>query len=382
LTDLFKDKEGFDLSTLYWQHAPRTGELLSWHLVTFGAGGKYGKIDYDRKTLVQRPRERLSACLIVKNEEAHLKRCLDSLLDIADEIIVADTGSTDKTAEVVVPYLEHGLRFTTAPDPLEVGFEAARNASIKDARGEWVLWVDADEVLKNAANLPKYLRPLSQWSGLRIRQHHFSCEQFLGEGFYQVDRPIRVFRTGLGVRFFGVVHEHPETELNKSIEPSWELPDVDLAHGGYLTESERKVKFWRNFPLILKDREKYPERILGKYLYMRDLVHLAVMEYNESGQQLTAKSITYCEEVVNLYRSNFLSAGGHMMVDGLKYYINALSLLGRGNDYFFAVNVGNGNVAPEAPRKARFETPADFLKFVEKDVEIRHWLYEGPWGVR
>ena len=83
---------------------------------------------------------RLSVCLIVKNEERHLGRCLQSVRGLADEIVVVDTGSTDRTIEIA---REHGARvahFDWCDD-----FSAAKNFSIEQATGDWILSIDADE---------------------------------------------------------------------------------------------------------------------------------------------------------------------------------------------------------------------------------------------
>ena len=97
---------------------------------------------------------RLSVCMIVKNEERFLGQCLASVKDIADELIVIDTGSTDRTIEIA---REHGAQvghFEWCND-----FAAARNVSIAPATGDWILFLDADEELSPAEkqNLPALL---------------------------------------------------------------------------------------------------------------------------------------------------------------------------------------------------------------------------------
>ena len=84
----------------------------------------------------------ISLCMIVKNEEDVLSRCLDSAKDIVDEIIIVDTGSTDKTVEIAKEYTKNVYHFKWIDD-----FAAARNFSFSKATKDYILWLDADDVI-------------------------------------------------------------------------------------------------------------------------------------------------------------------------------------------------------------------------------------------
>ncbi len=88
----------------------------------------------------------LSLCMIVKNEEKWLARCLESARGVVDEIVIADTGSTDRTREIAAGYaaviVEH---------PWKEDFAAARNSSMERATGDWILVLDADEELETGS---------------------------------------------------------------------------------------------------------------------------------------------------------------------------------------------------------------------------------------
>lgn len=86
----------------------------------------------------------VSLCMIVKNEERVLKRCLDSIADLMDEIIIVDTGSTDRTREVASRYTDKIYDFTWVGD-----FAAARNFAASKATKEYIYTADADEVLND-----------------------------------------------------------------------------------------------------------------------------------------------------------------------------------------------------------------------------------------
>ncbi len=84
----------------------------------------------------------ISACMIVKNEEEVLARCLDCVKQFADEIIIVDTGSTDRTKEIAQSYTSHVYDFTWIDD-----FAAARNYAFSHATKEYIFWLDADDVV-------------------------------------------------------------------------------------------------------------------------------------------------------------------------------------------------------------------------------------------
>ena len=85
-------------------------------------------------------KKNLSVCLIVKNEEQYLFDCLSSVKDIADEIILVDTGSTDSSIEIAGKFTAKVFNFEWVND-----FSAARNYAISKAEGDWILYLDADE---------------------------------------------------------------------------------------------------------------------------------------------------------------------------------------------------------------------------------------------
>ena len=89
------------------------------------------------------PSVRLSACLIVKDEEERLPACLSALDGLVDEIVIYDTGSTDRSIE-----LARSLGATVIEGYWDDHFARARNAALDHCTGDWVLWVDADEVIR------------------------------------------------------------------------------------------------------------------------------------------------------------------------------------------------------------------------------------------
>lgn len=92
----------------------------------------------------------ISLCMIVKNEEQVLARCLDSVADLMDEIVIVDTGSTDRTKEIAARYTDQIYDFVWVDD-----FSAARNFAFSKAHMDYIYSADADEVL-NEENRERY----------------------------------------------------------------------------------------------------------------------------------------------------------------------------------------------------------------------------------
>lgn len=87
----------------------------------------------------------ISLCIIVKNEEIHIARCLNSVAELVDEIIIVDTGSTDRTIEIVSNYTRKVYSY-----PWKDDFADARNYSFSHASMDYCMWMDADDILEEA----------------------------------------------------------------------------------------------------------------------------------------------------------------------------------------------------------------------------------------
>lgn len=176
-----------------------------------------------------RRRVLLSACLIVKDEEQMLAACLDSVRDTADEVVVYDTGSSDRTVQIA---REAGA--TVIEGVWEDSFAGARNAALAHATGEWVLSIDADERLQAD---PDFLR--GQLSDLQSDTEAFlvAIENLHGPGNPRsVHTAIRVFR-----RRSAVWRHRLHEQVTAADDPSRRLCTAYLAgarliHHGYVAE--------------------------------------------------------------------------------------------------------------------------------------------------
>jgi glycosyltransferase involved in cell wall biosynthesis len=142
----------------------------------------------------------LSLCLIVKNEERHLARCLDSVRDLAGELIVVDTGSTDQTPRIAAGYGAAVIPFDFAI----VDFAAARNCAIERASGRWILMLDADETLDRAgAPLLEGLAALDENVGYFLERRNLAPDSVRST----TDYVVRLFPNRPNHRYRGRVHE-------------------------------------------------------------------------------------------------------------------------------------------------------------------------------
>jgi tetratricopeptide (TPR) repeat protein len=157
----------------------------------------------------------LSVCLITRNEQRFLEGCLASVVGIADEIVLVDTGSTDATREIARSFSCRILQHEWAHD-----YAAARNAGIAAARGRWILCIDADERLHDASQV----RPLIQSAtpevgGYLIERHDLVTDPDDGRTHVLPVGIVRLFRKHPEIRYIGSVHERPgDTILNAGLE--------------------------------------------------------------------------------------------------------------------------------------------------------------------
>ena len=142
----------------------------------------------------------LSLCMIVKNEERNLPRCLDSVQGLASELIIVDTGSTDAARNIAASYGADVIPF----DFTIVDFSAARNLAIARARGRWILVLDADEALApgSAPKIEK-LVALGENAGYFLERRNHSSDS---EGLI-TDYVVRLFPNRPDYRYHGRVHE-------------------------------------------------------------------------------------------------------------------------------------------------------------------------------
>ena len=170
----------------------------------------------------------LTLCMIVKNEEATLPRTLASVKDVVDEMVVVDTGSGDRTCEIAREFGARVYHFEWCDD-----FAAARNECLKHAKGDWILVLDADEVL-----VPQILPQIQQViQGDRTLLINL-IRQEIGASQSPYSLVSRLFRNRHDIRFSRPYHAMVDDSVAEILqrEPEWKigaLPDVAIWHSGY-----------------------------------------------------------------------------------------------------------------------------------------------------
>ncbi|MFX3634758.1 MAG: glycosyltransferase [Candidatus Pristimantibacillus sp.] len=193
----------------------------------------------------------ISLCMIVKNEELVLERCLNSVKGIVDEIIIVDTGSTDRTQEIAANYTNHIFQYDWIDD-----FSAARNYSFSQASQDYILWLDADDVLQEH-DLHKFLALKQQLDDSvdSVCMDYYVAFDPLGQPTTVIKRN-RLVKRSRQFQWHDPVHEHLEVE-GKVI-----FADVAISHGRVHTNSERNLRIYEG---ILSNGGQLSNRQLLQY---------------------------------------------------------------------------------------------------------------------
>lgn len=227
---------------------------------------------------ISRPRPKLSLCMIVRDSADTLAACLTSIRPIVDEMIVVDTGSNDETPQVARQLGAMVFHF-----PWVDSFSAARNESLRLATGEWLFWMDADDVIdeKNGRGL----RELALGSrdprvlGYVVQVH---CPDSRSDGDSTLVDHVKLFRNHPAIRFEHRIHEQvlmPIRRLGGEI--AW--TDLFVVHANAdQTPAGRQRKYQRDLRLLELDLQDHPDHPFVLFNFG--------MTYNDMGEHSRAVS--------------------------------------------------------------------------------------------
>lgn len=219
---------------------------------------------------------KISACVIVKNEEKHLPRWLDCVKRMAEELIVVDTGSTDKTVEMARAAGAKVFFFAWRND-----FAAAKNYALEQATGDWIVNLDADEYF-SPKDSKKVLALMRRYhADMRVGGFFCRCvdidpgrdNRYLGGHIL-----LRVFRNRSDLRYEGKIHERLTNQGPQPVEMKM-VPDIEILHTGY-AEAVIEDKARRNLDLLLAEQARRGERPEDAF-YLADCF-LSLGEYDKA----------------------------------------------------------------------------------------------------
>lgn len=213
----------------------------------------------------------ISLCMIVKNEEKVLARCLESVKDIIDEVIIVDTGSSDKTKEIAFNYTDKVFCFKWCDD-----FSKARNFSFSKATKEYIMWLDADDVIlkEDKEKLINLKRTLSKDTDIVMLKYNTGFDENGNVNFSYYRE--RILKREKNYTWISPVHE--------VIVPTGNVIYKDIAvthkknHGSH---SKRNLKIFENMiknGTLLDARQKF---YYARELYYNGKYEEAISKFNE-----------------------------------------------------------------------------------------------------
>lgn len=274
---------------------------------------------------------KISLAMIVKNEEKHIRNCLESVKNIVDEIVIADTGSIDNTIKIAEEFNAHIYDFEWCDD-----FAAARNFAAEKCTGDWILVLDADECvsLGDRKTLDDFIKMNNKSIG-RIEQHNKYLEG--NEVAYSSEYISRFYPRE--IKFTGLVHEQLDSDLQRI------KMNFRVEHSGYFNTDKSS----RNLPLLLKmlkdDKEDtYILYQIARTLYV-DKKYIEAQEYFKRAYDLMKKEFSYRKslviyyihsivnsnmnyetglELINVEKDNYINDADFNFVCGI-FYLNLIS---------------------------------------------------------
>jgi GT2 family glycosyltransferase/thioredoxin-like negative regulator of GroEL len=195
----------------------------------------------------------VSLCMIVKDEEEMLPGCLEPIHEHVDELIVVDTGSTDRTVEIAESFGAKVIHF-----PWNGSFSDARNVGLDAATGDWLLYLDADEHVV-AEDAPKLRSLLGKtWrEGFHLAETNYTGGDESGPAVTHM--ALRLFRNRPEYRFVGRIHEQKTHAMPMYLVERWETAPIRVLHYGYLkSRVSDKDKSRRNLELLEREAAEKP----------------------------------------------------------------------------------------------------------------------------
>ncbi len=219
---------------------------------------------------------KISACVIVKNEEKNIQQWLSCMKDIADEMIVVDTGSGDRTVELAKAGGARVYHFKWRND-----FSAAKNYALDRATGDWIFFLDADEYFSESTR--KRIRSLLERAHgnhriIGINSTLYNIDVDRNNEINSTAIQQRIFRRNKHLRYEGRIHEYLVYHGKKTMD--FAMSDIVIYHTGYSSGLTRKKNI-RNLLLILLDVQAQGSVTEKHYSYL-SVTYFNLLQYDKA----------------------------------------------------------------------------------------------------
>lgn len=198
----------------------------------------------------------ISVIVLTKDEQERIKACLESV-SWADEIIVYDSNSKDKTLDIARKYTDKIYKY------FGEDFSEVRNLAMEKVRGDWVLYIDADErVLQPLRNEFLELIKQDKFSAIAISRRNIIFGNEVNYGFYKNDWMVRLFKRGKFKKWVGKIHEYAtfDGQLGYAKNKLLHLTHRDV------DQIVLKSLYWSNFDAKLRFEAKHPKMTGWRFL--------------------------------------------------------------------------------------------------------------------
>lgn len=273
----------------------------------------------------------ISVCIITKNEEQNIEKCLSAIRPYPFEIIVVDTGSTDNTRAIAAKYADAVYDFTWIND-----FSAARNFSISKASNNWILVLDSDEyvteldyegLLAFRTAFPNHIGRFTRHSPDRTGSVFVDpVERFFDKNLFHYERMIHE----------QVVPIHADTLIQYKPIP------LTVDHSGYVSMEIAQQKAERNIRMLLEDLKNRPSDVyvlfqIGQAYYMIAEYEKAVEYFEQALSHDVDPQTGYVQLLVTSYAYSLLNLDCHSKaIAFLEQIENEFSFL---SDYYYALGL-------------------------------------------
>ena len=240
---------------------------------------------------------RVTACYIVKDEEQNIAKSIESVQAAIDELIVVDTGSTDRTRDIAIAYGASLYDY-----PWQDDFSAPRNFAIEQATGDWIIFLDADESFRRPElvrdEMARLVAKDDEHDAIMLIRHELDQDEDYREK--GSESCLRIFRRAENLRYKGRIHENIQN-LRGELRLLYAGESLALDHTGY--SSQRiQLKLDRNLKLLQRDIEEKGEQPYH-YMYLADCyfglrdyektLHYALLAIESPAQAVAGASSTF-----------------------------------------------------------------------------------------